>query len=126
MKKAFQALPKWSANRANWSRVGTSTVALPLRCRSFHPLDNSQAEDLGVVDGPPREIGRHVAEGRADLQHAPRPGVWQQREHGVCINLWRVAAKRAAEITAAKAAPELGLIHGDDTGRGRWHEHGSK
>ena len=44
-------------------------------CRSFHPLDNSQAEDLGVVERPAGEIGRHVAECRADLEHPPRPGV---------------------------------------------------
>jgi len=80
--------------------------------RPLRPLDDAQAEDLGVLERPPGEIGRHVPERRADLQQPPRPDVCQQREHGVRVGLPGVAAKRAGDVRAAEPAGELRAAHG--------------
>jgi len=88
--------------------------------RRVHPLDDAQAEDLGVVERPPAEIGRHMPERRADLQHPPRPGVCQQREHCMRVGLPGVAAKRAGDVGAAKPAGELRPAHGQHVRRGGW------
>ena len=84
MKYALWALPKWSASRPNSAAIG-GLVPCSGAPRGRHAADDSQAEDVGVVGGPVGEIGGHVPEGRADLQHPPRPGVCQQRQHGVRI-----------------------------------------
>ena len=88
------------------SPVGLSRhLALLLDCpgRSpTHAANQVDGEDPGILGGPPREVCRHVPECRADLQHAPRIGMRQQREHHPRVMLARVRAQCPANVRGAE------------------------